>query len=369
MRIANILVAVVGVLALGGGIVAGGRYIDAAPSAVDSGELELDEISLDMTEEGAAQPDAAAVGDLMTSEPAAPADPATTVASVPEAAPKSDEILPPAATQLAAPAPSGAAPVGTAPENTASAGAAPSVPENLLEPQPLESVVVAPEASARAVSPSIIAPPALDATHLERIDPRKPLSQLSLALPPKPPAPEDWKGKPMMRPVATGSAQFEAMGYTIAIAGTESVGPDETCNYQGAEWNCGVRARTAFRLFLRGRAPSCVVPPEADRAVVVVSCKLVKQDVGAWLIENGWARAAEGGVYAEAGARAKAEGKGIYGPPPAALPAASSRSTTVAPADIVMPLDQSGEQPTDDTGFPAAPSVAPELTPAPSPAQ
>lgn len=149
---------------------------------------------------------------------------------------------------------------------------------------------------------------------LERVEPREPLSQLSLALPPKPPVKEDG-GTILYRPVATGSARFEAMGRVVDVAGTEGIDPGERCTFEGAEWACGVRARTAFRYFIRGRAISCDVPPEAGNDIVA-DCRLGAQDVGAWLVTNGWARAAPGGPYAEAEREARQAQRGIFGPPP-----------------------------------------------------
>lgn len=153
-----------------------------------------------------------------------------------------------------------------------------------------------------------------DAVPLERVEPREPLSQLSLALPPKPPTKEEG-GTILYRPVATGSARFESMGRVVGVAGTESIDPGERCTFDGAEWPCGIRARTAFRYFIRGRAISCDVPPEAGTDIVV-DCWIGTQDIGAWLVANGWARAAPGGPYAEAEKQAREARRGIFGPPP-----------------------------------------------------
>jgi endonuclease YncB( thermonuclease family) len=106
----------------------------------------------------------------------------------------------------------------------------------------------------------------------------------------------------------------------VAIAGTESVDPAQTCTSDGVEWQCGIRARTAVRLWLRGRALSCQVPPQADRAFIVANCRLGKQDVGAWLVSNGWARAVAGGPYAAAEEKARQAKIGIFGPAPRAEP-------------------------------------------------
>lgn len=182
-------------------------------------------------------------------------------------------------------------------------------PELKLEP---------PHDPARPVATALVAPPQLDYGALEREAPRDPLGPLGQALPPPPVRPDDWDGTILYRPVAVGSAEFEAMGFRIAIAGTESVDPQQTCKFEGAEWPCGVSARTAVRLWLRGRALSCIVPPEADRQLLVAGCRLGKQDVGGWLVSNGWARAITGGPYAAAEQQAQAAKLGIFGPPPSA---------------------------------------------------
>jgi endonuclease YncB( thermonuclease family) len=171
---------------------------------------------------------------------------------------------------------------------------------------------------ARPVATAMIAPPPIDYGTLVREPPRDPLSPLSQALPPPPVAPDDWPGTILYRPVATASAQFDAMGYKIAIAGTESVDAAQTCAFEGGQWPCGVRALAAVRLWLRGRALSCVMPPEADRQLLVAGCRLGKQDVGTWLVSNGWARAVAGGPYAEHEAQARKARLGIFGPPPTA---------------------------------------------------
>ena len=74
-------------------------------------------------------------------------------------------------------------------------------------------------ARSRLVAPAIVAPPDLAAAELQREAPREPLSQLSLALPPKPEMKNEWAGTAFFRPVAIESAVFESMGRTIAIVG------------------------------------------------------------------------------------------------------------------------------------------------------
>ncbi len=125
-----------------------------------------------------------------------------------------------------------------------------------------------PQTSSRLVAPKIVAPPEIDPSQLQREPPREPLSELGLAPPPEPEVFVEWAGTPFYRPVAVESAIFESMGHKVAIAGTQSVALNETCLADGISWRCGVRARTAFRLWLRGRALVCALPDETDAAVV-----------------------------------------------------------------------------------------------------
>lgn len=178
-------------------------------------------------------------------------------------------------------------------------------------PEPSEATLPGPNHPARGVGEDLIARPDLQSEELLREKPREPMSSLSQALPP--PEPEITL---FYRPVATASASFESMGYKLAIAGTESVDPDETCTSGSIDWPCGIRARTAVRMWLRGRALNCKPPLKDKDKLATVACSLGKQDVGAWLVSNGWARAALGGPYVEAEVKARKARMGIFGPPP-----------------------------------------------------
>lgn len=163
----------------------------------------------------------------------------------------------------------------------------------------------------------------------ERVEPRDPLSQIGQALPPKPPMPGDWKGTVLFNPVATAAGSIEAKGYTVTLGGVTPMSPDETCTFEGRDWPCGLRARSAFRAWLRGRAITCVVPPEPERDAIAAACTLGKQDIGAWLVTNGWARA-DGDAYADLGSAASKDGKGIFGRPgPTDAPTSSITSSTL----------------------------------------
>ncbi|MCF6100216.1 thermonuclease family protein [Mesorhizobium muleiense] len=237
----------------------------------------------------------------------------------------------------------------------ASIAAQSQAPATSANPRPKAA---SPEARSRAIDPEVVAPPQLQPQELERVEPRAPLSELALAGPPKPPKtkmPDDWNGTKLFQPVASAAGVIGAKGYSVAISGVDIVRQDETCTDGGKSWTCGTRARTAFRAFLRGRAVVCTVPPEGGRDLITAECRVGNQDVGQWLIENGWARAAKGGPYVEAGEKARMARKGIFGPAP------SLSGLPPAPAPFAATA-----QPTQPILDPSAAATPPADQPAPS---
>ena len=94
----------------------------------------------------------------------------------------------------------------------------------------------APDA-ARVIAPAIVAPPALDPSELKWTEPRAPLSELAQARPPRPKPP----GNTVFRPLAVESALVQATGGGhVEIAGTVSLPAEETCDFEGTIWACGL---------------------------------------------------------------------------------------------------------------------------------
>lgn len=265
-------------------------------------------------------------------------------------------------------------PVGDEPTGTNGEAAPPPEADQGTGPAPQQSGQVAPQSSpsqaeqsaeaiqrqaqaaSRTIDPMMARPPD-DPGVLQRIEPRAPLSKLSQAQPKKPPMPDKWKGTPLYQAVASAAGRIEAKGYSVAVSGVDIMPEDETCiDEAGKSWPCGVRARAAFRALIRQRAVNCVVPPEGGRDLISASCRIGKVDLGEWLVTNGWVRPVAGGPYAEAGEKAKAEKRGIFGkapegtglppaPPPVSAPEA-------VPSSII---DSSG------LGAPPAPSNPPSI--------
>lgn len=173
-----------------------------------------------------------------------------------------------------------------------------------------EAIAAAPDSQtshdSRSVTPSFGDP--IDPEALERVEPRTPLSPIARAKEPEKP-----EFTRLFRPIATAAGWIEAQGHEIVIAGIEVVDVSRECQSPRGAWPCGRQARTAFRSFLRGRALDCKLPDEAPDGPVAARCMLADQDVGEWLVANGWALAADTGPYADIAKTAREHKRGIFG--------------------------------------------------------
>ena len=176
--------------------------------------------------------------------------------------------------------------------------------------------------------------------------------------------PDGWKPKLLYRPTASAAGRIEAQGYQITITGIEPVDRGESCGEGANAWPCGTAARTQFRQLLRGRALTCTVPDSAPAEPIEAGCSVGGEDVGTWLVAQGWARASETGALAEAGDQARDAGRGIYGRKPV-LPAIEVNTSSglelhlppSAPS-IITPAPQTAPVTREDRGaFPPAPTL------------
>lgn len=188
------------------------------------------------------------------------------------------------------------------------AAATPSTDAPAPAPQPAPQV-----SSARTIAPGIVAVPALQPRGLEREAPRAPLSRVSRAPEPSKPVVQRF-----YRPLADAAGSFRASRRVVRVRGVEIVPTDRVCDAgDGTTWPCGMRARTAFRAFLRGRAVDCRVGKDPPKGTLTAPCSLNGVDLGEWLVANGWAEATDDGPYAKAGRRARDAKLGLFGPGPA----------------------------------------------------
>ena len=116
------------------------------------------------------------------------------------------------------------------------------------------------------------------------------------------------------RPIARDTAHLTVGRGTIALPGIASLPLERSCGEGANAWPCGMRARTELRNYLRSRSIRCEVPEDfGERDETITSaCTLRGDDVGAWIVRNGWAEAAPGGPYQDAEAEARREKRGIW---------------------------------------------------------
>ncbi len=168
-------------------------------------------------------------------------------------------------------------------------------------------------AAVRMIAPDRVAVPDVDPARLQREAPRPPLSAAA--------APAMKTRKPttlIYNPVADAAGRISGQGAEVTLANVRIVEPDETCtDDNGRRWPCGMMARTAFRAFLRGRAVDCALPADLTVTKTTVACKLGNQDVGAWVVANGWGLAVPGGPYEQQGRAARDQHLGIFSEAPA----------------------------------------------------
>jgi len=84
----------------------------------------------------------------------------------------------------------------------------------------------------------------------------------------------------------------------------------------GKSWPCGLAARTAFRMYLRGRTIDCDLPSATWQGTVKGACRYVRVDLSAWLVRFGWAEPEPGSPLAPLVDEAKQKQRGIYGDDP-----------------------------------------------------
>ncbi|WP_224003739.1 hypothetical protein [Aureimonas sp. SA4125] len=145
--------------------------------------------------------------------------------------------------------------------------------------------------------------------------------------------------RPMLlpRPVAIDGGSFRVGRGTIRLEGIDPLLPNETCGPGSSPWPCGVKARSALRALVRSRSITCTVPGDfmEREATVDSACSLAAIDLGEWLVANGWARARDGGRYADAEAVARGARLGLWAGADRANE--SRRATDTGPADDQAP--------------------------------
>ncbi len=179
------------------------------------------------------------------------------------------------------------------------------------------SVTVAPakpleENTARDVGGGAVPTPIVPDAPLERIAPAPILKPLEAFGPPMPPL---GKEEPFLlfQPIVENAGTLVAEGRIIMLASVLPVEASRMCTgANNAQWPCGKKARTAFRALVRGRAISCQLIDQ-QKTAIETECLVGKENLGDWLVEQGWAEAKPGSDLESLGQAAKLMGRGIYG--------------------------------------------------------
>ncbi|TXH79574.1 MAG: hypothetical protein E6Q77_12260 [Rhizobium sp.] len=121
----------------------------------------------------------------------------------------------------------------------------------------------------------------------------------------------------LVRPFADQAGILTLAGRSVLLNGIIPTDVDRMCiGPNGKSWPCGQAARTAFRMYLRGRSIDCDVPDANWKGTVKGACRYVRIDLSAWLVRFGWADPEPGSPLAALVDEAKEKKRGMYGDDP-----------------------------------------------------
>jgi len=121
----------------------------------------------------------------------------------------------------------------------------------------------------------------------------------------------------LIRPFSDQAGVVTVAGKSVRLVGIIPTDVDRMCTSPGGKsWPCGQAARTAFRMYLRGRTIDCDLPSATWQGTVVGACRYVRIDLSAWLVRFGWAEPEPGSPLAALVEEAKQKKRGIYGDDP-----------------------------------------------------
>lgn len=126
-----------------------------------------------------------------------------------------------------------------------------------------------------------------------------------------PPARADFGGVALVHDADT----LTIAGRRVRLDGVDAPETRQSCERSGFTWPCGVDATVALQGFLRGQALRCTDNGRDQYGRVLAHCWAGEQDVGAWLVREGWAvaytRYSDRYVAEENAARR--DGRGLWG--------------------------------------------------------
>jgi endonuclease YncB( thermonuclease family) len=107
---------------------------------------------------------------------------------------------------------------------------------------------------------------------------------------------------------------IEVGNVRLRLAGIAAPVPTETCFAGEREWPCGAHAKKSLAEWIGDRSVSCKERGQDRSGRITATCSVDDQDLGAWMISQGWARAGHlySYDYTRAEYYAKAARRGIW---------------------------------------------------------
>ncbi|AYG58029.1 thermonuclease family protein [Rhizobium jaguaris] len=168
-----------------------------------------------------------------------------------------------------------------------------------------------------------------------RTVPNEPPSQKASAGSDEKPS-EQVKPVELVRPFSDRAGILTIAGKNVQLPGIIPTDVDRMCTGpNGKSWPCGAAARTAFRMYLRGRTIDCDLPSPTWQGTVTGACRYVRVDLSEWLVRFGWAEPEAGSPLVALAEQAKQQKRGIYGDDPRA----GGKSTLGPPPAKENPLN------------------------------
>ena len=128
---------------------------------------------------------------------------------------------------------------------------------------------------------------------------------------------EQAKPVELVRPFSDRAGVLTIAGKRVQLPGIIPTDVDRMCTGpNGKTWPCGAAARTAFRMYLRGRTIDCDLPSPTWQGTVTGACRYVRIDLSEWLVRFGWAEPEAGSPLVALAEQAKQQKRGIYGDDP-----------------------------------------------------
>lgn len=116
----------------------------------------------------------------------------------------------------------------------------------------------------------------------------------------------------VVRPVDGDTFDLDA--WRVRLYGIDAPETRQTCERDGETWKCGLEAAWALARKTEGQTVRCEEKGRDHMGIVIAVCHVGGLDLGAWMVERGWAVALRDppNVYGEQEQRALADGLGIW---------------------------------------------------------